>query len=172
MGNSTPEDDWVVVKTTLPIFPANAERPTVSTERLILRPWRPDDVAELHVLRTQPEVMQFTSLGRVDVDLAETQTRLDPFLPPNDTLTHNCAICWKETGEVIGSGGCHRRAGTFGWPEVGYMLRKVTRPTTRGRDHADDRLTRSTGAKVWRPSSSGHSLRCTRCWRGPRSSSR
>ncbi len=125
MGSLEAQDDYVMVKTTLPVFPANAERITVTTERLIVRPPRAEDLDGLHALRTQPEVMWFTPAGRPDVDRAETQRRLDPFLPPNDTATHNCAICWRETGELIGIGGCHRRDGDFGWPVAGYMFRKV-----------------------------------------------
>lgn len=61
--------------------------------------------------------------GRPDKDLQETQQRLGLFLPPNDEKTFNCAICLKETGELIGIGGCHQLASMFGWPAIGYMIR-------------------------------------------------
>jgi RimJ/RimL family protein N-acetyltransferase len=63
--------------------------------------------------------------GRPDTSLAETKPRLDAFLPPNDAKTYNFAICLKETGEMIGIGGCHRLDATslFGWPVIGYQLR-------------------------------------------------
>lgn len=78
----------------------------------------------MHALRTQKEVMKWTSSGRIDQNIEETRDKLNLFLPPNDTTTVNCAICLRETGEFIGMGGCHLFHGEYGWPEVGYMLRK------------------------------------------------
>ncbi|KAL8285399.1 hypothetical protein RB601_006295 [Gaeumannomyces tritici] len=120
------EDDFVVVNTTLPSLPLprSAERADVVTERLVLRALRAEDLNAVHVLRTQPEVMVWTSTGRGDKDMAETQHKLDNYLPPNDVETFNCAICWRETGELIGMGGSHRYKGVYGWPELGYMIRK------------------------------------------------
>ncbi|KAH7111562.1 GNAT domain-containing protein [Dactylonectria macrodidyma] len=119
-------DDFIIVKTTLPArpLPPNTQRQTIETERLVLRPLRQSDIAAFHSLRSQPEVMHFTMQGRVDKDVAETQARLEPFLPPNDIENHNFAICLKETGEMIGIGGNHNFVSSFGWPEVGYMIRK------------------------------------------------
>lgn len=120
------ENDFVVVSTTLPSLPLprNAERADVVTERLVLRALRAEDLNAVHVLRTQAEVMVWTSTGRGDKDMAETQSKLDLYLPPNDVETFNCAICWRETGELIGMGGSHRFKGAYGWPELGYMIRK------------------------------------------------
>ncbi|KAH8906051.1 hypothetical protein BR93DRAFT_928657 [Coniochaeta sp. PMI_546] len=67
--------------------------------------------------------MQFTRVGHIDLDEAETQAWLAKFLPPNDALTHSSAITLRETGEVIGSGGTHMLQGELGWPELGYMFR-------------------------------------------------
>lgn len=64
-----------------------------------------------HALRIQPEVMKFSSQGRPDKDLAETQTALDAFLPPHDTEVHNCAVVLATTGELVGIGGV--RQGIF-----------------------------------------------------------
>lgn len=63
-----------------------------------------------------------TAQARPDASLAETQTRLDPYLPPNDATTFNFAICLRATGELIGIGGNHRVNPDLGWPELGYML--------------------------------------------------
>lgn len=127
MGEFASEEHCVTVKTTLPTvpLPSNAERVAVSTERLILHPLTPEDLDLVHVLRTQSEVMQHSALGRIDQDLDETRKWLARFLPPHDSITVNCAICLKDTGELIGLGGCHRLQGSLGWPEIGYMLRKV-----------------------------------------------
>ncbi|OAA61779.1 Acyl-CoA N-acyltransferase [Niveomyces insectorum RCEF 264] len=68
--------------------------------------------------------MATTTQLRVDNSLEETKPALDRFLPPNDEATFHFAICLKETGELVGLGGCHGLAGTFGWPIIGYMFRK------------------------------------------------
>lgn len=115
------------VRTTLPAqpLPSNALRAPIRTARLVVRPFAQDDLESIHALRSQPEVMIFTGQGRPDTDLAETKTRVvDRFLPPRDTVTHNCAICLAATGELIGVGGVHRLDSPSGWPEVGYMFKK------------------------------------------------
>ncbi|KAI8948381.1 acyl-CoA N-acyltransferase [Xylaria longipes] len=116
----------IKVKTTLPThpFPSNSARPAIRTERLIIRPLTQDDFEALRSLRTQPEVMACTARGVIDGDPSETQSRLDPFLPPGDADTYNQAICLASTGEFIGLGGVFRTTSELGWPEVGYMLKK------------------------------------------------
>lgn len=127
-------EDWLSVRTTLPSsLPQGLSRPHITTPRLILRPFNSSDLDALYALRQQPEVMHWTTASRVDADMEETATKLALFLPPNDTKTFNCAICLRETGELIGQGGVHAfeqpaddaAAGPqLGWPELGYMIRK------------------------------------------------
>ncbi|KAI0877995.1 acyl-CoA N-acyltransferase [Hypoxylon argillaceum] len=115
------------VQTTLPAqpFPSNAARAPIRTPRLVLRALTQEDLGALHALRTQRAVMARTSLGRPDADLAATQAKLDPFLPPaGDLRTYNPGICLAATGELIGLGGVFGRASALGWPEVGYMIRE------------------------------------------------
>ncbi|OIW31834.1 acyl-CoA N-acyltransferase [Coniochaeta ligniaria NRRL 30616] len=121
-----PESERVSVKTTSPTrpLPPSSSRPAVTTERLIIRALVPEDAQAFHVLRTQAEVMANSAIGRVDKDLEETRSRLAAFVPPNDENTFHFAICLKETGEMIGVGGCHNLSSVFGWPELGYMLRE------------------------------------------------
>lgn len=116
--------DFITVKTTLPVrpLPAYATREPVFTPRLEIRPLRESDLADLHALRTQPEVMRWTSAARIDADMAETETKLRMHLPPNDGNTLNTAICLRDTGEFVGYGGCHMFEGEFGWPVIGYMF--------------------------------------------------
>ena len=123
-----PEPDpstFVRVRTTLPRrpLPPHAERPPVVTPRLVLRTLTLDDLPALHVLRTQPEVMRWTAVGRPDRDLEESRAKIVNFVGPVDTNgAFNFAICERETGEMIGIGGCHLVRGNYGWPEVGYMF--------------------------------------------------
>ncbi|KAI0863444.1 acyl-CoA N-acyltransferase [Xylaria cubensis] len=114
----------IKVKTTLPRFPANSARAPIRTERLVIRPLTQDDLEAQHSLRTQPEVMACTASGTIDSDLAMTQDKLSPFLPPRDVDTYNPAICLASTGEFIGLGGVYATTSELGWPEVGYMLKK------------------------------------------------
>ncbi|RMJ20795.1 hypothetical protein PHISP_08334 [Aspergillus sp. HF37] len=120
------DDDFMTVKTLLPTtpLPSNDTRPALTTNRLLIRPLGPSDLDAMHTLRTQPEVMQWTSSGRIDQNIEETRDKLNLFLPPNDTTTVNCAICVKDTGEFIGFGGCHLFPAEHGWPEMGYLLRR------------------------------------------------
>ncbi|KAK7970148.1 hypothetical protein PG988_009221 [Apiospora saccharicola] len=80
------DDETILVRTTLPILPlpTNDARPRLETARLLVRPLQQSDLAGLHALRTQPEAMTGTRLGRPDRDLAETQGALDFFLGHGD----------------------------------------------------------------------------------------
>lgn len=120
------KETFIPIKTTLPIYPlpSAATRGQILTPRLLLRGLSQDDLEAYHTLRTDPEIMKWTVQGRPDRDLAETQEKLDLFLPPNDVLKSNWAICLRESGEFIGIGGVHIFASTFGWPELGYMIRR------------------------------------------------
>ncbi|KAL6857330.1 acyl-CoA N-acyltransferase [Trichoderma novae-zelandiae] len=121
---STPK--WVTVKTTLPArpLPLNSSRVSVTTDRLVIRALDAQDLESLHLIRTQPEVMINSPQGRIDRDLEETRPKLNLFLPPKDESHYNFAICFRETGEMIGIGGCHLLRSMFGWPALGYMFRK------------------------------------------------
>jgi RimJ/RimL family protein N-acetyltransferase len=107
------------MKVTRPIFPTPAK--AVTTARLLLRPMTADDVAEFHILRTQPEVMTYTAVGKVDEDEAATQAWVNRFLHPNDSTTFIFAIEQLGTrGTIIGLVGSHVAKP----PTLGYMLRK------------------------------------------------
>jgi RimJ/RimL family protein N-acetyltransferase len=104
------------MKTTRPILPAPAA--PIRTPRLLLRPFHPSDLADFHVLRSQTNVMVWTTSGKVDVDQDATQTWMNRFLPPNDATTFCLSIEeLNEPGRVIGSVGCHVSEPA----EVGYV---------------------------------------------------
>ncbi|PSR94191.1 GNAT domain-domain-containing protein [Coniella lustricola] len=117
---------WTPVQTTLPRLPASSARSHITTRRLLIRPIAASDLEALHELRTQPEVMMWTSAGRIDIDKDETASKLAPFLPPHDAEAFNCTMCLRETGEIVGMGGVHRMNTdeNYGWPEIGYMFKK------------------------------------------------
>ncbi|KAK7924254.1 acyl-CoA N-acyltransferase [Apiospora marii] len=131
------DDGTILVRTTLPILPlpTNDARPHVQTARLLVRPLQQSDLAGLHALRTQPEAMTGTRLGRPDRDLMETQAALDFFLgndSDGDGGPASPPYLWgaflRSTGELIGEGGVHAltsdAATASGWPEIGYKFRR------------------------------------------------
>lgn len=130
-------DNWTTITTILPCLPSSTARTNTTTSRLLLRPLAASDLDGLHALRAQPEVMAWSVSGRPDRDLDETAAVLARFLPPDDVRTFNCAICLRDTGELVGCGGVHRMntchgeeegkgegEGIYGWPELGYMFKK------------------------------------------------
>ncbi|CAJ2499830.1 Uu.00g026830.m01.CDS01 [Anthostomella pinea] len=117
----------IKITTTLPTrpLPPNAQRAPILTPRLVIRPFAPTDLDGIHALRSQPEVMQWTSVGRPDRDRAETQAFMDRYLPPNEGRSYDFVMCDRATGRVLGTGGMHKmECLELGWPEVGYMFRK------------------------------------------------
>ncbi|KAI1304572.1 acetyltransferase domain-containing protein [Xylaria venustula] len=108
-------------RTTLPRIPI-PPRPTLTTERLLLRPLTEGDLEAYHALRVQPAFMAESSLGKSDASLAETQAALGDLSDPSSE-TFLFGIFVAATGELIGDGGIHtvRFSGT-GWPELGYKL--------------------------------------------------
>ena len=68
----------------------------VETERLILRPFREGDAADLFAYLRAPTVPCFLSLKLADLAEAEIEVR-------KRALDEGCvAICLKQTGQVIG----------------------------------------------------------------------
>lgn len=119
----------VKVKTTLPAlpYPPLDQRQSIMTERLLIRPWSEDDLQNVHELRTQPEVMQWSATGKIDEDLERTKRYFDGHFVadgPGGLRSHDMIICLSSTGEFIGTGGSHRREGSLGWPELGYTIKR------------------------------------------------
>lgn len=114
--------EWVTVKTTLPSIPYPLI-PETKTERLLLRPHRESDVDEMHIMRTQPEVMTWTMQGRPDTDIEASRKVLNGYIESRD-VSLTTAICDVETGQLLGSAGIKATGGELGWPVLGYMFRR------------------------------------------------
>lgn len=107
------------MKTTRPILPQPSK--AFKTDRLLLRPITVEDVAEFHVLRTQPEVMIHTSSGLPDKDIDATLKWTQRFYFPNDATAFCFAIEeLSDPGKIIGTVGAHEADP----PTTGYMFRK------------------------------------------------
>lgn len=80
--------DYVV--TTRPINPPYEAYPVLATSnpRVFLRPYHVDDLNDLHELRSQIEVMKWTSAGKVDADIDQTRTWMNRFMQVEDDLSH------------------------------------------------------------------------------------
>lgn len=59
------------MKTTRPVFPVHLA--PVMTHRLLMRPYLPSDAEDMFILRSQPEVMKWTSTKAPDADMAKTR---------------------------------------------------------------------------------------------------
>lgn len=61
--------------TTRPTVPPYSQQPVIHTSnpKVTLRPYKADDLADVHELRSQIDVMQWTSKGTVDEDLDATK---------------------------------------------------------------------------------------------------
>ncbi|KAK2606388.1 hypothetical protein QQS21_003207 [Conoideocrella luteorostrata] len=116
--------EWVTVKTTLPLLPPLDTRPEIQTKRLVLRRTLQSDIYGWHALRSQPEVMQWTGQGITDPDIKWSEDRLKMRLAPEGDTKYEYIVCLAETGEMIGTAGCHLFEGELGWPVIGYMLCK------------------------------------------------
>lgn len=119
--------EWTTVSTTLPAcpLPPLARRPEIRTARLVLRRTLASDLAAWHAMRSQPEVMTWTSQGAPDRDEARSRELLAHRLGPSADAKYDFVICLADSGEMVGVGGCHRPGeGELGWPALGYMLRR------------------------------------------------
>ncbi|KAI0452486.1 acetyltransferase domain-containing protein [Xylaria acuta] len=127
-----PTSSKIKVQTTWPIIPPNTARAPIRTERLLIRPYTAADAEEVHTLRTQPEVMTWTSVGVVDKSVEQSRVFVERFLSPKDLETYNFAIVYlggasenkDAKGVIIGTAGAHKIRPDLGWPEVGYLFRK------------------------------------------------
>ncbi|KAH7174993.1 GNAT domain-containing protein [Fusarium flagelliforme] len=117
---------FVQIRTTLTQlpYPPLEDRPTIITERLILKPFYEGAAEDLHPMRAQQEVMKWTSQGAPDKSIEETRQWTLPRLPPHHETDFSFVISLRETGEVIGAGGTYRRECELGWPGIGYAFRK------------------------------------------------
>jgi RimJ/RimL family protein N-acetyltransferase len=97
--------------------------PTLTTERLLLRPFIEDDVAPLHALMQDADVMRYVGDRRVPT-LQETWRAVAGWIGHWALRGYGLwAVVERDTGEVIGRAGL---INPIDWPgpEVGYLLGK------------------------------------------------
>ncbi len=95
----------------------------IETERLLIRPYVPDDLEELIEMRSDPAVYRYLG-GLERQNPAEIIKRFGFYLECYEKLGFGMsAMIWKETGENIGGSGLQPLEDT-GEIEVGYSLKK------------------------------------------------
>lgn len=114
------DKEWLTIQTTLPSVPI-PNPPQISTDRLIIRPLLQSDLEAFHEMASQPEVAFWTMAGVPPSSIEVSRKKLQEGLDDHGTV--NLAICLRETGKFIGTGGSHRREGNLGWPVMNYYFR-------------------------------------------------
>jgi RimJ/RimL family protein N-acetyltransferase len=109
----------------------------IETERLRLRPLRPEDGAALLRYRSDPEVCRYQAWepsGAAEVD--EFIARMSTLEPDTPETWFQLAICSRDTGRLVGDCGLHFRVGRDHEAEIGISLA----PEFHGRGYATEAL--------------------------------
>ena len=99
----------------------------ILTERLVLRPWRDDEVDRYHQLRGDPEVARYLYDGPMTPQLSSDKLRCLRSVVIDEGGWINVAVEVADTGTVVGdvglgwSGDIHRQA------EIGYAFHRAHR---------------------------------------------
>ncbi|KAK7403711.1 hypothetical protein QQX98_010514 [Neonectria punicea] len=120
---------WFSYSVTLPEqpLPTIAERPTIKTQRLVVRPLTEADLDAFHELRRLPELQLHSKVrGRPDKDKEETKRVIDRLTQDTDSNWYFGAFL-QSTNELIGEGGMpdclHMFTSTSGWPEAEFFIK-------------------------------------------------
>lgn len=108
-------------------LPELADRPHMTTERLVIRPITLDDADNLHALRKIDEIQKHSKTrGRADENLEETKAGIEELIAHQWDQWYFGAFL-KTTGEMIGEGGlpsCTIMASSLsGWPEAEFLVK-------------------------------------------------
>ena len=104
---------------------------TIRTERLLLRPFRPDDVDAIHRAGQDPVSQRW--IGGLPVPYTREDARrfVEDVAPKDRADGLGLSIVMEAGGELVGTGGLHLRPGRLG-PEIGYTVA----PWARGKGYA------------------------------------
>ncbi|TFV52294.1 GNAT family N-acetyltransferase [Blastococcus sp. TF02A-35] len=104
---------------------------TVRTERLVLRPYRADDVAPVHRACQDPEIQRW--IGQLPVPYTRDSARafVEEVAPGERSAGTGLTTAVEADGELVGSAGAYLRPGRLG-PEIGYWVA----PWARGQGYA------------------------------------
>lgn len=95
----------------------------LSSPRLLLRDFDPEDFWEVHAYTSDPEVTRWLPWGPcTEVETQELLDRAAGYRVPEPRTDYSLAIVERSSGRVIGSGSLFTRQAREGELEVGYCL--------------------------------------------------
>jgi RimJ/RimL family protein N-acetyltransferase len=103
----------------------------VRADRLVLRPYRPDDEDAVWRACQDPETARWIPLIPVPYTRADAREWVAEVAPRERVERRGLPAAVEADGEFVGSAGVHLRDGRFG-PEIGYWIA----PWARGRGYA------------------------------------
>ncbi|MGK5115746.1 MULTISPECIES: GNAT family N-acetyltransferase [unclassified Geodermatophilus] len=103
----------------------------VRTDRLVLRPHRPEDVDDVLRACQDPEIQRWITAIPLPYTREDARAWVTDVAPRERAEGRGLPVVVEADGELVGSGGVHLRDGRFG-PEIGYWIA----PWARGRGYA------------------------------------
>jgi RimJ/RimL family protein N-acetyltransferase len=104
---------------------------TVRTDRLVLRPYRPDDEDAVHRACQDPEIQRWVLALPVPYTREAARTWVRDVAPGERASGRGMPVVLEAAGELVGSSGLNFVPGYLG-PEIGYWVA----PWARGRGYA------------------------------------
>jgi RimJ/RimL family protein N-acetyltransferase len=105
----------------------------VRTERLLLRPHRPDDVDAVHRASQDPESQRWISAITVPYTREDARRFVEDIAPRERSDRLGLSVVVEDDGGFVGTAGIYLRPGRLG-PEIGYSIA----PWARGRGYATE----------------------------------
>jgi RimJ/RimL family protein N-acetyltransferase len=93
----------------------------VRTERLVLRPHRPDDVDAVHRASQDPESQRWITAITVPYTREEARRYVEDIAPRTRSDRLGLPVVVEADGEFVGTAGINLRPGRLG-PEIGYSI--------------------------------------------------
>jgi RimJ/RimL family protein N-acetyltransferase len=94
---------------------------TIRTERLLLRPFRPDDVDAVFRASQDPDTQRWIGQLPVPYRRGDARTFVEDVAPRERSDRTGLSVAIEADGELVGTGGIYFRGGRLG-PEIGYTV--------------------------------------------------
>jgi RimJ/RimL family protein N-acetyltransferase len=104
----------------------------VRTERLVLRPYRPDDIEVIHRACQDPAIQHWITAIPVPYTLERARTFVEETSVRERAEGSGMSVAIEAAGELVGSSGVYGRADGRLGPEIGYWVA----PWARGAGYA------------------------------------
>jgi RimJ/RimL family protein N-acetyltransferase len=106
---------------TLDLSTVDLTTETIRTERLVLRPFRPEDVDAVHRASQDPETQRWISAIPVPYTREDARRFVEDVAPRERADRLGLSVAIEADGELVGTGGIYLRAGRLGH-EIGYTI--------------------------------------------------